>query len=78
MLASGDTRAPAVLADGGDHFPLPLFARLLEVTELAKIGQDPGLLALFLEALERPLEALVIVDDDFRLAVNHPSRPGWA
>src|SRR5262245_32312731 len=75
LLAAGDTRAPAVLADGGIHFPLPLLARLLEVTMLAEIRQDPGLLALLLEALERPLEALVIMDDDFRHAVYHPSRP---
>src|SRR5688572_25565143 len=77
-LAAGDTRAPAVLADRGVHLPLPLFARLLEVTVLAKVGQDPRLLALLLEALQRPLEALVIVNDDFRHAVYHPSRPGWA
>jgi hypothetical protein len=77
-LPPGDTGASAVLADRGVHLPLPLFARLLEVAVLAKIRQDPGLLALLLEALERPLEALVIVDDDFRHAVYHPSRPGWA
>jgi hypothetical protein len=75
-LTAGDTRTSAVLTDGGIHLPLPLFARLLEVTVLAKIGQDSGLLTLLLEALERPLEALVIVNDDFRHAVYHPSRPG--
>lgn len=32
---------------------------------LPKIGQDAGLLALLLEALERPLKILVFVDDDF-------------
>jgi hypothetical protein len=78
LSAAGDTRAPAVLADGGVHLPLPLLARLLEVAVLAEIRQDPGLLALLLETLERPLEALVIMDDDFRHAVYHPSRPGWA
>jgi hypothetical protein len=64
-LGSGDTWATTVLADRGVHLPLPLLARLLEVAMLAKVGENPGLLALLLEALERPLEALVIVDDDF-------------
>ena len=73
-LGPGDTRATAVLADRGVHLPLPLLARLLEVAVLAKIREDPGLLALLLEPLERPLEALVIVDDDFWHSWTHPSR----
>ncbi len=77
-LGPGDTRATAVLADGGVHFPLPLFAWLFEVAVLTKIGEDSRLLALLLEPLERPLEAFVIVDDDFRHFLTHPSRPGWA
>ncbi len=35
------------------------------MTMLAQVGEDTGLLALLLEALERPLEILVLVDDDF-------------
>jgi hypothetical protein len=31
----------------------------------AEIRQDPGLLALLLEPLERALEVLVFMDDDF-------------
>src|SRR6476469_7090322 len=71
---AGDTRATAILADRGVHLPLPLLARLLEVAVLAEVRQDSGLLALLLEPLERPLEALVIVDDDFRHSLIHPSR----
>src|SRR5690349_30303 len=71
---SGDTRATAILADRGVHLPLPLLARLLEVTMFAKIGEDARLLALLLEPLERPLEALVIVNDDFWHSWTHPSR----
>src|SRR5262249_29943920 len=71
---SGDTRATAILADRGVHLPLPLLARLLEVTVLAEIRQDSGLFALLLEPLERPLEALVIVDDDLWHSSYHPSR----
>ena len=77
-LDPGDTRATAVLADGGVHFPLPLFAWLFEVAVFTKIGEDSRLLALLLEPLERPLEAFVIVDDDFRHFLTHPSQPGWA
>jgi hypothetical protein len=36
------------------------------MTMLAQVGQDAGLFALLLEALERALEILVLVDDDFR------------
>ena len=35
------------------------------MTMLAQVGQNTGLLALLLEALERTLEILVLVDDDF-------------
>ena len=40
---------------------------------LAEIGEDPGFLALLLEALERALEVLVVVDDDFRQTDFPPS-----
>jgi len=36
------------------------------MTVLAQVGQDPRLLAFLLEAPQRALEALVIVNDDFR------------
>jgi len=39
-----------------------------------QVRKDPGFLALLLEPLERPLEALVIVDDDFWHSLSHPSR----
>jgi hypothetical protein len=32
---------------------------------LAEIGKNPCLLTLLLEALECPLEALILMDDDF-------------
>lgn len=35
------------------------------MTMLAQVGQNAGLLALLFEALERTLEILVLVDDDF-------------
>src|SRR6185503_6357812 len=75
-LDSGDTRTPPGLADGRTQFALPLFTRLFEVTVLAKVRQDAGLLTFFLETSERPLEALVIMDDDFWHSRTHPSRPG--
>jgi hypothetical protein len=56
--------AATILPDGGIHFPLPAFARLFVVAMLPEIRQDPGLLALLLEALERALEVLIVVDDD--------------
>src|SRR6266849_6326016 len=73
--ASCDTRDPgptAGLADGCVHLPLLLLARLLVVPVLSEIRQDPGLFALFLEAFERPLEALVVVDDHFGHAGEFP------
>jgi hypothetical protein len=35
------------------------------VTVFAKIRQDAGLLTLLLETLQRALEVLIVVDDDF-------------
>jgi hypothetical protein len=40
-----------------------------------KVGKDAGFLTLFLEPLQRPFEALVIVDDDFWHSFAHPSQP---
>jgi hypothetical protein len=42
------------------------------VTVLAKIRQDPRLLTLLLEALERALEVLIVMDDDFRQTGSPP------
>jgi hypothetical protein len=39
---------------------------------LTKIGENPGFLALFLEALQSTLEVLIVVDDDFRQETNSP------
>jgi hypothetical protein len=61
-----------ILPDRGIHFPLPTLARLLVVTVLAKVRQYPGLLALLLEALERALEVLIVMDDDFRQTDSPP------
>jgi hypothetical protein len=46
------------------------------VPVLSEIGQNPGFFALFLKPLQRPFEALVIVNDDFWHPLAHPSRPG--
>jgi hypothetical protein len=61
-----------ILPDRGIHFPLPALARLFVMTVLAKVGQDAGLLALLLEALERALEVLIVMDDDFRQTGSPP------
>jgi hypothetical protein len=61
-----------ILPDRGIYFPLPTFARLFIMTVLAKVRQDSGLLALLLEALERALEVLIVMDDDFRQTGSPP------
>jgi hypothetical protein len=73
---SGDTGTATIFADGSVHLPLPFFAWLLEVPVLAEIRQDTGLFTFLLEPLQRPFEALVIVNDDFWHSLTHPSRPG--
>ncbi|OGU03630.1 MAG: hypothetical protein A2085_00645 [Gemmatimonadetes bacterium GWC2_71_10] len=65
------TPAAAALAAGGVHLPLATLARLLIVAVLAQVGQDAGFLALLLEALQRALEILVLVNHYFRHAM-HP------
>jgi hypothetical protein len=55
-----------ILSLGGVHLSLPLLAGLLVVPMLSQIGENPGLFALLLEALESSFEAFVIVNDDFR------------
>jgi hypothetical protein len=73
---SGDTGTATIFPDGSVHLPLPFFAWLLEVPVLAQIRQDTGLFTFLLEPLQRPFEALVIVNDDFWHSLTHPSRPG--
>src|SRR5690606_16774646 len=55
-----------VLALRRVELPLALLARLLVVAMLAQVRKGPGLLALLLAALQRALEVLIVVDDDFR------------
>jgi hypothetical protein len=59
----------AVLSDRGAHLPLAALTWLFVVPVLSKVRQDPGLLAFLLEALQRPLEVLIVVDDEFRQSV---------
>jgi hypothetical protein len=51
--------APLSLFAGGEGLSLPSNARLFVVLALFELGQEPSLLALFLEALERALKGLV-------------------
>lgn len=55
-----------VLALSRVKLALTLLAGLLVVTMFAQVRKDPGLFALLLEAFQRALKILVIVDDDFR------------
>ena len=73
-LGSGDTGATTRFPDRRTHFPLPFFAGLFEVPMFAEVRQYAGFFALLLEPLERPIEALVIVDDDFWHSLIHPSQ----
>jgi hypothetical protein len=56
----------SVLADGCVHLSLATFAGLFVVPMFAKIGENACLLTLFLEAFQRTLEVLIVMDDDFR------------
>ena len=51
---------------------LPALARLLVMTMLAEIGEDARFFALLLEALERALKVLVVMDYDFRQILLPP------
>ena len=55
----------AILARRRVHLALATLARLLVVAMLAQIREDPRLLDLLLEALERALKVLVFLNDDF-------------
>ena len=56
----------ALAADRCFFLPLPLGAGLLVVTTLAQLGVQSGALHLPLEAAERAIETLVVLDDDFQ------------
>ena len=60
----GHPFAPLSLFTGGEGLSLPSNAWLFVVLALFELGQEPSLLALFLEALERAFEGLVGLDDD--------------
>ena len=51
---------------------LSALAGLFVVTMLAEIGEDARLFALLLEALERALKVLVVMDYDFRQILLPP------
>jgi hypothetical protein len=73
-LAAIPTLAAALTPDGGFALPLPLSARLLVVATLAQLRVQTGALHLPLEAAERSVETLVVLDDDFQK--NRTSRAG--
>ena len=59
----GHPFTPLGLLASGQGFALATNARLFVVLALLELREEPGLLALLLEALERVLEALVGLDD---------------
>ena len=61
-----DPARATVLAHRRVQLALSALARLFVMTMLSEIGEDARLLALLLEALERALEVLVVMDYDFR------------
>src|SRR5882672_11029841 len=71
----GHPFAPLGLLAGGEGFALPPNAGLLVVLTLFELRQEPGFLALLLEALEGALEGLVGLDDDLGHAAP-PSERG--
>src|SRR4026208_679480 len=62
------------LATSGICLALPAFGWLLEVLVLPQIGEDTGLLTLFLEAAERALERLVVLNSYAQHAIGPPER----
>ena len=72
---SSDTLDPpgsTVLAHRRVQLALTALARLLVMTMLAKIGENARFLALLLEALQRALKVLVVMDYDFRQILLPP------
>src|SRR4029077_6570381 len=69
----GATRGAAQRALARGHgLLLPPYARLLVVLALAKLGEDTGLLALLLEATDRALDGLVVLDPNPCHVVTSP------
>ena len=52
-----------LLGDAAALDPSALLARLLEVGVLFQLAQDPALLQLHIEALQRGIDRLVLLDD---------------
>jgi hypothetical protein len=65
-LAAVAALTSTLAADSGFALPLPLGARLLVVATLTQLGVESGALHLPLEAAERSIETLVVLDDDFQ------------
>ena len=61
-----------VLANRRVELALALLTGFLEMPMLPQVRENPGLLALLLETLECALEALILMDDDFRHVLHHP------
>ena len=58
--------APPLPPNGGLPLPLPLGAGLLIEAALTQLGVEAGPLNLPLETAQSPVEALVVLDDDFQ------------
>src|SRR5262249_50497281 len=69
------TLPPLGLLASCQRLALPSNTRLLVVLALLQLGEEPRLLALLLEALERALEGLVGLHDDLRHVRVPPSIP---
>src|ERR1700694_3932910 len=76
LVLIGEPLAPLGLLASRQRFALALHAGLLVVLTLLEFGQEPGLLTLLLEALERALEGFVGLDDDFGHSAPSLRDPG--
>jgi hypothetical protein len=63
---------PTILPHRRIQLALSALARLLVMTMLAEIGEDARFFTLLLEALERALKVLVVMDYDFRKILIPP------
>src|SRR5207245_10899574 len=71
----GHPFAPLGLLAGGEGFALAPNAGLFVVLTLFEFGEEPGLFALLLEALEGAFERFVGLHDD--LGHTAPPQDGW-
>src|SRR5206468_8937611 len=71
-LDGGAGRATEGALARGHRLLLPSHARLLVMLALAQLGQDAGLLTLLLEAADRALDGLVLLDPNPSHAVDSP------